>query len=134
MIDIENEVIDAVINRLRATHDPIYIYGEVPVGEGGFPCVIIQQLDNAIYERTVDCESLENHARVMFQIEVFSNLARGRKGQAKGILHEIDGVLAGVGLGRKRASPIVNLDNPSVYRLVARYDGVVSKDKYVYRR
>jgi len=74
---------------------------------GSIPCcipaVMVEELDNYALERTQDSGSLENHAGLMYEINVFSNLMVGKKSQAKSIFKDIDAVMAGLGsLGRSR--------------------------------
>ena len=134
MIDIENEVFNSIATALRAKHDPISLYGEYVPSPATYPTVFIEELDNYALERTQDSGSLENHAGLMYEINVFSNLMVGKKAQAKSIFKDIDAVMAGLGFTRTVKTAIPNLENATIYRMVGRYKAVVSKDKTIFRR
>lgn len=134
MIDIENEVFTAIATALRAKYNPIGVYGEWVLSPTTFPAVIVEELDNYALERTQDSGSLENHAGVMYEVNVFSNLTTGKKSQAKRIFKDIDAVMAGLGFTRTVKTAIPNLENATIYRMVGRYKAVVSKDKTIFRR
>ena len=134
MIDIENEVFTAIARALRAKYSPIGVYGEWVLSPAVFPAVIIEELDNYALERTQDSGSLENHAGVMYEISVFSNLMVGKKAQAKSIFEDIDAVMADLGFTRTVKTAIPNLENATIYRMVGRYKAVVSKNKTIFRR
>ena len=134
MIDIENEVFRAIATKLRAKYNPIGVYGEWVPSPAIFPAVIVEELDNYALERTQDSGSLENHAGVIYEINVFSNLTVGKKSQAKSIFEDIDGGMAGMGFSRTVKTAIQNLENASIYRMVGRYKAVVSKDKFIFLR
>ncbi len=134
MIDIENEVINTLIDDLREAYTDIWVYGEEPKTLANFPTVTVEQLDNSVYQRTQDSGSIENHARVMFQVSVYTNAAVGRKSQAKGIFETVNETMSGFGLTRTMLLPVQNLDNRDVFRLVGRYTGVVSTSGEIFRR
>ena len=134
MIDIENEVFNSIATALRAKHDPISLYGEYVPSPATYPTVFIEELDNYALERTQDSGSLENHASLMYEINVFSNLMVGKKSQAKSIFEDVDEIMAGLGFTRIVKTAIPNLENATIYRMVGRYKAVVSKDKTIFRR
>ena len=134
MIDIENEVFNSIATALRAKHDPISLYGEYVPSPATYPTVFIEELDNYALERTQDSGSLENHAGLMYEINVFSNLMVGKKSQAKSIFEDVDEIMAGLGFTRIVKTAIPNLENATIYRMVGRYKAVVSKDKTIFRR
>ena len=133
MIDIETEVFNRLATLLRANFDPIAIYGEHRREPATFPCVIIEEKDNRMYARTQDSESLENHVSVMYEIGVYSNKEVGKKSECKQIMALIDNEMKGMGFTRIFMNPVPNLESATVYRLVARYRAVVSKEKGIYR-
>lgn len=134
MISIENEVFTLLAIDLRAKHKGINIYGE-QVGEiAKFPCVIIEEKDNAVYQRTMTTEHNENHVSVMYEINVYSNKKTGKKSECKSIFQTIDEKLTELGFTRKVLQPIPNYDEPSIYRMVGRYTALVSKENIIYRR
>ena len=134
MIDVENEVFSLIATALRAAYDDIYITGEYVSQPPKFPAVFIVEMDNTVYERGTDSGSIENFANVMYQVDVYSNLNRGKKLECKTIIGMIDALFAANGFTRTSLSPVQNMNDPTVYRMTGRYQAVVGKDMNVYRR
>lgn len=134
MIDIENEIFSIISEKLRAKYQGIYISGEYVKSPPSFPSVSLIEMDNEIYRRTMTNESIENHVQVMYEINVYSNKVKGKKTEAKSIMSVIDSEFARLGFMRIMYNPIPNELDATIYRLVARYRAVVSKDKVIYRR
>lgn len=132
MIDIENQVFDKVAKALRAKHRGIFVNSEAIDIPSAFPAVSLYQRSNVAYERSQTAESRENHATVMYEVDVFSNRANGAKQQAKEIFAEIDTLMQQMGFIRTFGQPVDNFADTSIYRFKGRYKGVVSKDHIVY--
>ena len=134
MIDIENEIFNIISEKLIAKYQGIYISGEYVKSPPSFPSVSLIEMDNEIYRSTRTNESIENHVQVMYEINVYSNKIKGKKTEAKSIMSVIDSEFARLGFMRIMYNPIPNELDATIYRLVARYRAVVSKDKVIYRR
>ena len=134
MIDIENEVFGNVSEKLRVKYPGIYISGEYVKSPPSFPSVSLIEMDNEIYRSTRTNESVENHVQVMYEINVYSNKTKGKKTEAKSIITVIDSEFERLGFTRIMYTPIPNELDATIYRIVARYRAVVSKDKVIYRR
>jgi len=132
MIDIENELYTRIAQRLRKEFDSIHISGEYVREPAKFPHVTIIQQDNSSYEPTMTHE--EVHSLVMFEVNVYSNKLSGKKTECKQIMKIINEEFMDMGFRRTVLRPIPNLYDATIYRMVARYTGVVSKDKIVCRR
>ena len=76
----------------------------------------------------------EVHSLLMFEVNVYSNKLSGRKTECKQIMKIINEEFMDRGFRRTGLRPIPNLYDATIYRMVARYTGVVSKDKIVCRR
>lgn len=133
MIDFENEIFTEIAKILRAKFTDINITGEVVAVPASFPHVSIVEANNRMYERTQDSGNTENHAALMYEINVYSNKKTGKKAQCKAIFAEIDKTLTEIGFTRILLNPIQNAD-PSIYRMTGRYNAVVSPEKIIYRR
>ena len=134
MIDIENEVFNRIATRLREEFNPISVYGEYIKSPAVFPAVIIEERGNSAHERTQDSGSVENHARLMYEVNVYSNKQTGKKSECKAIFKVIDDEFATMGFTRILKEPIPNIEDATIYRMVGRYTAVVSTDKVIYRR
>ena len=134
MIDIENEVFNTVASVVRAAYPGIYMVGEYVKTPPKFPCVSLVEMDNQSYQATEDSGSSENHASVMYEVNIYSNKSVGKKSECKAIAALIDEQMLALGFARTMLQPIPNLDDATIYRMVGRYSAVISKNKTVYRR
>lgn len=134
MIDIENEVYNTIAEALREKFDPISVYGEYVKSPATFPAVMIEEKSNSALERTQDSGSLENHASLMYEVNVYSNKQTGKKSECKAIFSLIDTEFQKLGFTRTTKEPIPNLDDATIYRMVGRYTAVVSTNRKIYRR
>lgn len=133
MIDIENEVFSAVKAEAVKEFPKLAMKGEEIRVPSEFPCASLEEIDNYSYDKTVDSGSNENHAEVVLELSVYSNKTTGKKMECKKIFAFIDELLIGMGFSRTMKKP-QPMEDASVYRLIGRYRGVVSKDKKIYRR
>lgn len=134
MINIESEIFNIIATAVRTEYPDAYIVGEYVKSPSHFPCVSIVEFDNKAYEKTQTSGSLENHADLTYEVNVYSNKTSGKKSECRAIASLIDNEFATLGLSRTMLQPIPNVDDATIYRMTGRYRGVVSKDKYVFRR
>jgi len=134
VIDIENEVFNRIATRLREEFNPISVYGEYIKSPAVFPAVIIEERGNSALERTQDSGSVENHARLMYEVNVYSNKQSGKKSECKSIFKVIDEEFASMGFTRTLKEPISNLEDATIYRMVGRYTAVVAVGGIIFRR
>lgn len=134
MINVENEIFDIVANAVRKVYPDSYIIGEYVKSPPKFPCISLVEMDNSVYTRTQTDSSVENHAELMYELNVYSNKKSGKKSECKAITSLIDNELAALGFSRSMLQPIPNLDDATIYRMVGRYRAVVSKDNTIFRR
>lgn len=134
MIDIESELFSLVSAVVRAKYPKIYMTGEYVKSPPSFPCVSLIETDNQIYRNTRDSGAIENHAQVLYEVNVYSNKTSGKKTECKAIIALIDSKMESLGFTRTLMNPVPNEEDATVYRMTARYRAVVSKDKIIYRR
>ena len=91
-------------------------------------------MSNTAYDRTQTSGSVENHASLMYEVNVYSNKQSGKKSECKAIATLIDNELATLGFSRTMLQPIPNMDDATIYRMTGRYTAVISKEKTLYRR
>lgn len=133
MIDIENEVFTKIASELRSQFTGINVYGEDVRSPSQFPCVSIVEADNYTVKSTQDSGSNENHANLMYEVNVYSNKTSGKKTECKEILSVIDDILLGLGFTRTMKNS-VSMDDATIYRMVTRYTAIVSTNQTIYRR
>lgn len=133
MIDCENEIFDIIAKRLREAFPGITVKGEQELIPSKFPCAYIEEADNYSLQRTRDSGSNENHATVMYEVNVYSNKTSGKKSECKKIFNEIDEAFSSLNFTRIMKQPLPT-DDATKSRIVGRYEANISKDKTIYRR
>lgn len=133
MLDPENYIFTVLAETLRGTFSGIAVYGEEVPAPPIFPCVTCVESDNTIEADTLTGDGKEHFIRVMFSVNVYSNLQTGGKQQCKDIMSVVDQTMMGIGLRRTMNQPLDNLQH-TISRRVARYEGRVGEDGLVYRR
>lgn len=131
MIDLENDVFTDVATVLRAAHAGIFVTGEYVPIPPKFPAVSIVEADNRVVERMRTLE-IENAVSVMYEVNVYSNKASGKKAEAKAIAATLDTAFAQMGFTRTMKEPIANLNDATIYRIVCRYEAIIDKDLWIY--
>lgn len=131
MIDCENEVYTRIARVLRDKFSGINIAGEYVNAPSSFPHVSITQSDNSVVSEKMTGSA--EMAQVMFEINIYSNKADGRKTECKAIAKVIDDVMFRMNFKRMALTPIPNMEDATIYRIVARYRAMTD-GKYFYRR
>ena len=121
MIDCEAKVFQACADAFRAAYPNGFIAGEYVAQPPKFPAVSVVEMDNNVDERAMDNGNIENAVNVMYQVDVYSNLNKGKKAQTKAIVALIDEVLAKYRFVRTFCNPIQNMNDATIYRMTARY-------------
>ena len=134
MIDCENEIFSTVAKVVQTAYPSVFISGEHVRTPSKFPFVSLVEMSNTAYDKTQSSGGLENHASLMYEVNVYSNKTSGKKSECKAIAALIDNELATLGFSRTMLQPIPNMDDATIYRMTGRYTAVISKDKAIYRR
>lgn len=132
MIDLENDIFDYAAKALRAAHTGIDVAAEYVEMPAKFPHVSIVEADNRILER-MRTNNIENAIQSMFEVNIYSNKASGKKSEAKAIANTLDDVLSGIGFTRTFREQVPNLRDATIYRIVCRYEAVIDKDYVIYQ-
>lgn len=82
---------------------------------------------------SLDSSDSEAMTTVMFEVNVYSNLEGTKKTEAKSIMAVIDNTMYGMNFGRASCIPVPNMEDATIYRLVARYYGKTDGTHF-YRR
>lgn len=134
MIDMENEIFNEVSERVRVKYPNIFMTGEYVKSPSSFPCVSLVEADNATFRNSQTSDGKENHAAVMYELNVYSNKTKGKKAECKEIVAFIDEILMELNFTRLMLEPVPNQDEATIYRMLGRYRAVISKNKTIYRR
>lgn len=132
MISIFNELFTNITDLLKSSFTNIKtssVYTNTP---NSYPFVSMEEIDNAIYEQGIDDGNVENFVEVDFEINIYTK-GNKRKTDNNKILTKIDNYLSNLGLIRTNTY-IVPIADETLYRVVVRYNGVISSNKTIYRR
>lgn len=132
MIDLENDIFDYTAKALRAAHTGIDVAAEYVEMPAKFPHVSIVEADNRVLER-MRTNNIENAVSVMYECNIYSNKASGKKSEAKAIANTLDDVLSGIGFTRTFREQVPNLRDATIYRIVCRYEAVIDKNFVIYQ-
>lgn len=113
--------------------NPIFMTGEYIDSPSKFPAVSIIESSNVVYQkmRTI---KIENCAKVMYEVNVFSNLTGYRKAEAEAIMSVIDDEFSNLNFTRVMWTPASNIQDATIYRVVARYEAVINEEGRIYTK
>ena len=134
MIDIESTVFNRVATKVHEVFPDIFMTGEDVNSPASFPAASLVEMDNSTRIETIDSGSNENHANVMYEVNVYSNKAAGKKSECREILALIDEEMLAMGFSRVTLTPVPNEYESTIYRMVGRYRATVSSTHEIYRR
>ena len=134
MIDVESQVFQRVANAFRAAYPDGFIAGEYVAQPPKFPAVSLVEMENYVNRQGRDSGDIENFADVMYEANVYSNKAIGKKAECRAIAALIDEQMSALGFTRSFLNPIQNMNDATIYRMTGRWIATVGKDDFVYRR
>lgn len=120
MIDIENQIYTPIAKALRNKFSGIIVSGEYINAPPDFPYVSIVEQDNYTTQAHMDSGSVE-FSTLMYEVNVYSNKSVGKKATCREIITFIDNLMYSKNFRRISLSPVPNMENATIYRLVARY-------------
>lgn len=126
MIDPERPIYDAVAKAVRLAVAGAVCSPQKVSELANFPFFEFVMLGNVEDVESRDLENNENAARVMFQADAYSNLARDAQTQCKAMIAACDTVLRPLGYFRSYMTPETPPAVSGVTRYTARYEGLIS--------
>lgn len=126
MIDIENKILDTVFTAVRTTYTTAQCYGEYVAAPASFPCVCLYEANNTTYKKSQDTELLEHQSNLMYECNVYSDKANGKKAEARAIADLVDKTMQGMKFTRTFYQPLPNLDR-TIYRITLRWEAVAGE-------
>lgn len=121
MIDIENQIYTPIAKALRGKFSGLTVSGEYVNAPSGFPYVSIVEQDNFTTQAHLDSSDTEAFATLMYEVNVYSNKSAAKKAECREIISFIDTFMYQKNFRRISLAPVPNLENATIYRLVARY-------------
>ena len=143
MIDIESKIFTIVYNAVHAYDNTIYVTSETAIAPPSFPAVYVEQIDSYDPPEFRISTHEELYAAVVFNVEVYSNKADGKKAEAKSIFTVIDNALRAAGLRRTTSNYVdltdnrnssVSNRNQAIIRLLGRYECLADGGGNIYAR
>lgn len=133
MIDIESEIYDPIAKTLRKEFPGINVSGEYVRSPSVFPHVTIEESDNYISQDKLSSSDVEEYSSLLYTVNVYSNKTSGKKAECRKIMTRISELLYAKNFRRISCTPVPNMQNATIYRLVAQF--VVETDgTTLYRR
>lgn len=131
MIDIENQVFNRISLAVREKYPNANMSSEEQLAPSAFPCVTVVEADNYTVAETLDSSLAENHANVMYEVNVYTNDVGFKKSEGKAIFSIVDDEFRKMGF-RRMSLLKTSSNNSTVLRMTGRYMGVVGKDEIIY--
>ena len=131
MIDLESDVFDYVAKALRTAHSGIHVVSDYAAAPAKFPSVTLTESDNRILQR-MRTNNIENAVSVMYEANIYSNLAIGKKQEAKAIANSLDAIFEELGFTRTFRQQVPNMKDATIYRIVCRYEAVIDRNYVIY--
>ena len=133
MIDIENEVYSEVAKAVEEGMPNAHLASEYVKAPPKFPHASLMEVDNSVFPRSRSSSTNENHALVLYEVNVYSNRRSGKKAECRKLLGIIDERMNQLGFSRTMMNVVPDLYDATIYRLVARYQAVISTNHTIYR-
>ncbi len=121
MIDIERQIYTPIADALRKQFKGISVSGEYVNAPPKFPYVSIVEQDNYMSANKLDSSDREKFSTLMYEVNVYSDKAGSKKSVCREIMGAVDEMLYERNFTRISLSPVPNMENGTIYRLVARY-------------
>lgn len=126
MIDIESKVFDTVFNAVTAVYPNANVTTGFDEQNAIFPCVVVEEVDNSAFRKTITDNCAENHARLTYEVSVYTNNVNTSKTIGKEILGIVDAALQGLKFRRVRKNKPLNIAR-TIFRQYARWDVIVGQ-------
>ena len=128
MIDIESKVVDAIYNAVKAQN--AYPDADVTTGfdmkTAIFPCVVIEEVNNAPLRNTDTDNCAENYTRLVYEVSIYTNDVSKAKTEGRNIFKIVDDTLQGLKFRRIRSNQPLNIAR-TIFRQYGRWEVVVGK-------
>ena len=131
MIDVSNEVFNALATEIRAQHSPIAVIGESVSVPAQFPCVAIDETYNV--PSHISTSAHEEYASVTYRIQVFCD-GESKRAKAREIFKTVADKCHSMNLVRKTYATTPDVYNSNIYQISATFEADVRHDGMIFRR
>ena len=133
MIDIEPEVFTKVKTAILTSYPNADVESVSVNSPSAFPHVSIEMLESSDVDDHSTPTGSDEHDLCTFEVNIYSNKQGTRKSECKAIAAIVDTVMKSMNFRRIAMTPVPNMNDATIYRLVARYR-VETDGTYFYRR
>ena len=126
MIDVENLVFDTFYEQFHTLHSNANVTAGYDEQNAQFPCVVVRQTNSQPYRNSATDDCAENHTRLTFEVEVYSDKADTGRSECKELLADADTIMQSMKFRRIHMNRPINVDR-TVWRMYARYEVIVGK-------
>ena len=134
MIDFEVTIFDELARLIIAEYPTAYVSSEHVLAPPSFPAVFMEQTYSSEVDSGRDSSGEENLNAIIWTINVYSNSESNARDECKRILAIVDEHLRSLNMKRVTARAIDNATDPSIYRYMGRFTGIVDKYGNLYWR
>lgn len=137
MIDIELELFDSIVNEVEQKYPwtkNVRFINDVVTSQQKLPCVSIYERENRTYTQGQDQNLDDTYCVLDYEVNVYTNTKQTRRQEAREIMRAVDEAMLRRNFRRRTMENVPDLEDWSVYRLLARYTVIVGQDGTLYRR
>lgn len=134
MIDHEVDVFDEMAREVLKVSPAAYVSSQHVSAPPQFPAVSIVEASNVEAEGTRDSSEEEKFCAVTYEVNVYSASREDPKTECRSIVDAIDRRMRLRNMTRTYCGPVDNAADPSIYRMIARYAGVIDVSGTFYER
>lgn len=126
MIDIESKVFDTVYNAVHAAFPNARIDAGYVERSSTFPAVSVVETNNVPMRSTFTEDNSENHSRMYYEVNIYSDRQDTAKSEARAIAKVVDEAMKGMNAYRTMMHQLPNQDR-TIFRLYTRYEMIVGE-------
>ena len=131
MRSVEEELYNIIATALRTQFSGIFVTGEAVNAPPHFPCVAFYEEDNYTMHDALDSGSEERCAILRYRLDVYSDKAGGKKGEAKDIVSFVESYLYARNFTRDSRMPLNDMGD-TIFHMIGTYR-VVTDGEAFYR-
>ena len=133
MIDKEYEVYTRVREKVLEAFPNASIDSSYQPTPSDFPHIAFYQIDEYATPELLDNSLIPKFHTITFEAQVHSNLTKKKNEEAKKIMNVICETMARMNFTLISKTPVPNINDSSIYRLAARFEGTADENSF-YRR
>ena len=134
MIDLEVEIFDEIARLVLESYPDAYVSSQYAPVPGTFPAVSIVESSNVENPPTISSADEEEFAAVTYTVQVANPSKNGGKRVCKAIMSSVSDRMRLRNMTRTMCMPVDNAEDPTIYRMIARFTGVTGANGMTYRR